>query len=564
MSAAPSRVPVERPFGSGTLPAADWGLACLLAVLTVLTRAPFRARLLPTWDGVQFALALTEYDIVKHQPHPPGYILYVAAARALQALIGEPTATLGWLAIGASALTVLLTYRLAWTLYGRTTALVATIGLVVSPLFWFYGVVGLSYTAEAALATLVATLAWSMRSGQPRSLVGSALALAVAGGVRQSILILLFPLWLGMAWTGFRRWRPVLGGCGVIAVASAAWLIPMVALTGGVSRYMGAALELYDSTVRATTIFGPGGPSAHWLVNVVGLGEAFALAAGVLLPVAVWLLIEGVRRVPRWGARAWFFAAWIVPALGVYALVHLGQHGYLLTVLPACYILMARRIVVTGSRLVPVVRRPLWRWALPVVLATALVLTHTAFFAMAESIDVAFPPASASWSARATASLRAFYRFRLWANTAGGLRKREDVIATYVDALRRGFDPADTVLVTELGNPRSYPWFRHVTYYLPEFPVYHLRVGGFSRGYLASPVLGGMAALGDAEIVLPPSTRRLVWVVDYWNPRVPRPAGLEERPLPHGRWLYVLDVDRRTVEHAGYRLTPLTAVARLR
>lgn len=561
MSAAPSRVPVERPLWAGSLPTTDWGVACLLAALTVLTRVPFRARLLPTWDAVQFALALTEYDIVKHQPHPPGYILYVAAARALGALVGEASATLTGLAIGASALTVLLAYRLAWALYGRTTALVATTGLVVSPLFWFYGVVGLSYTVEAALATLVATLAWSMRSGRPRSLIGSALALAVAGGVRQSILILLFPLWLGMAWAGFRRWRPVLGGCGVIAVASAAWLAPMVVLTGGMSRYLGATLELYDSTVRATTIFGPEG---HWLVNVVGLGEASALGAGVLLPVAVWLLIEGVRGGPRWGARAWFFAGWIVPAVGVYALVHLGQHGYLLTVLPACYILMARWIVVTGPRLVPVVRRPVWRWALPVVLATLLVLTHTAFFAMAGSVDAAFPLASAAWSERWPASLRAFYRFRLWANTAGGLRKREDVIATYVDALRRGFDPADTVLVTELGNPRSYPWFRHVTYYLPEFPVYHLRVGGFSRGYLGSPVLGGMAALGDAEIVLPPSTRRLVWVVDYWNPLVPRPAGLGERPLPHGRWLYVLDVDRRTVEHAGYRLTPLSAVARLR
>ena len=36
--------------------------------------------MLYNWDAVQFALALREYATVEHQPHPPGYILYVALA----------------------------------------------------------------------------------------------------------------------------------------------------------------------------------------------------------------------------------------------------------------------------------------------------------------------------------------------------------------------------------------------------------------------------------------------------------------------------------------------------
>jgi hypothetical protein len=45
---------------------------------------------------------------------------------------------------------------------------------------------------------------------------------------------------------------------------------------------------------------------------------------------------------------------------------------------------------------------------------------------------------------------------------------------------------------------------------------------------------------------------------------VPRPPRLQTIPIAHGRFLYVLDVGRRPVEHAGYRLTPATAVARLK
>jgi hypothetical protein len=160
-------------------------------------------------------------------------------------------------------------------------------------------------------------------------------------------------------------------------------------------------------------------------------------------------------------------------------------------------------------------------------------------------------------------SLQARYRYRLWPLTAPGLRDQEAIITAFVDGVRRHFRPGDTVLLTELGNPRSYPWFRHVGYYLPEFAVYHLRLGAFSPGYLASR-LPDMAALGGPEILLPPRTHRLVWVVDHWNPTVRWPADLVAHPLARGRWLYELRVDGRPVEHAGYRLTPLRAVARLR
>src|SRR5262245_42941017 len=190
------------------MPATDRALALLLAGLTLATRIPVRADLLPTWDAVQFALALSDYDIVKHQPHPPGYILYVGLARLLALVTGDAAAALTWLSIGASAVTVFLVYRLAWMLDGRTAAIIAALGLLTSPLFWFYGLVPLPYTTEAALATAVASLVWTMRAGRGAFAAWSALALGLAGGVRQSLLVLLFPLWLAMAWAGLRRWQP--------------------------------------------------------------------------------------------------------------------------------------------------------------------------------------------------------------------------------------------------------------------------------------------------------------------------------------------------------------------
>jgi 4-amino-4-deoxy-L-arabinose transferase-like glycosyltransferase len=539
------------------MPRVDLGLALVLAALTAATRVPFRARLLTSWDAVQFTLALRDYDVVSHQPHPPGYILFVALARVVAWLVGDPAAALIWLSLIASGVTVGLVYALAWRLYGRPAAVAAAVGLAVSPLFWYYGEVGLSYTTEAALATAVALLTWPMAEGRAAFAGWSALALGVAGGVRQSILVVLLPLWLGAAVLGLRRWRPVLHGLAVLTGVTAAWLVPMVWLTGGPGRYLEAARELYASTIRATTV--AGGPGA-WQVNAVGLAEAAVLGLGLLLPALLAGLATALRRLPRWDGRAWFFAAWLAPPLAVYAAVHFGQHGYLLTILPACYVLLGRGLEQGLAR----ISGPIRRWSVAAAVVALVVVGHAAFFLRAPAIEVdgvlaATPGAEGWWM-----SLAARYRYRLWPETAGGLRELEQVIQGFVDAVRRDLDPADTVLLTELGNPRSYPWYRHVGYYLPEFPVYHLRVGPYSPGFLASRRTGSMAALDGPEVLLPAHTRRLAWVVDYWNPTVPPPPGLRAHRLALGRWLYVLDVTGSAIEHAGYRLTPVAALARLR
>jgi hypothetical protein len=541
------------------MPRTDLALALCLAALTAASRIPFRSRLLPTWDAIQFALALREYDVVKHQPHPPGYILYVALGRALNVLAADPAATLTWLAVAASAVTVFLAYRLAWTLYGRATAVLAALGLAASPLFWFYGLVGLPYTAEAALATLVAATVWRLRHGRPADVAWSAIVLGLAGGIRQSVLLLLFPLWAGAVHVAFRRWRPLLAGVGVLALTVAAWLVPMIWLTGGGAAYLAAALELFDSTVRRTTVL------ADWHGNVLSVVESLLLGVGVLGLVLLPAGAAGLRHLARGEGRAWLFAGWILPPLLVYTFVHFGQYGYLCTVLPALYIVIARAVVRVAATRGPA--GPPWRargrWAAAAG-AFAMVLTaHVAFFTRAESIEVPGLEAEPGSERRET-WLLAGYRFRLWPHTVRGLREQEEVIRAYARAVRDSFPPGDTVLVTELGNRRSFPWFRHAMYYLPEYPVYHLRLGIFTRGYLASHRDTTMAALADPDVILPATARRLVWMVDYWNPAIPRPAGLRAIPVDYGRWLYVLELERRVVEHGGYRLTPVTALARLR
>ncbi|MGH7354310.1 MAG: ArnT family glycosyltransferase [Candidatus Rokuibacteriota bacterium] len=526
----------------------DYLCAVGLALLTVLSRLPYRARLLYNWDAVQFALALHEYDVAKHQPHPPGYILYVGLGRLVNAWLGDPAAAYVLLAVLFSGLTTWAVYFLAREVYDRPTALAAATLLAVSPLFWFYGSVGLTYTGEALLASVVAYFAFRAARGGETDAWLAAGYLGLAGGLRQSVLLLLFPLWLTAAALGTRRRRTIPVGLAILGAAVLTWLGPMLWLTGGPARYLAASLELADTVVRPTAVVS--GPlettlrmSRYLLESVlVGLGP-LALAA-LALP---WY----VRR-HGWGRREWLLAAWVVPPVLVYTLVHFGQAGYVLTFLPALVVLLAHVLVTALAAAAERAALARARAALTVAAVTAVVLVNGVFFVNARPAPRDFDTPKSAWRQRAADEAFDW----IFSRTAAALREHEAVVATFVAAIRGLYPPGDTVVLTERGNARSYPWLRHAMFYLPEYTVYELRVGAHPPGFFSPRLSSAMTLTSASEIRLPASARRLVWFVDHWSPTEARPPGLVEIELPHGRYLYALTLGRKPVAYAGYTLVP--------
>ena len=524
----------------------DFLVAGALAVLTVLSRLPYRARTLYNWDAVQFALALREYDVVKHQPHPPGYILYVGLGRLVNTWLGDPTAAYVTLAVVFSGLTTFVVYALARSAYDRPTALAAATLMAVSPLFWFYGSVGLTYAGEALFASLVAFFAFRALEGQETDAWLAAAYLGLAGGMRQSMLFLLFPLWLVAVCLGARRRRTLPIGLAVLGVVVLAWLVPMLYLSGGVERYLTASRQLADSMVLPTTVMlSPLDTtlrmSRYLLESVlVGLGP---------LALAVLLLPWYVRR-HGWGAREWLAVTWITPAVLVYTLVHFGQAGYVLTFLPALVVVLSHVLVTALAAAAALTRHSWVRTTATGAVVVAVVLVNGSFFVNARPLARDFDTAKPAW--RRAAEDEAFDW--IFSRTAAALRQHEEVVRAFVDAIRGLYPAEDTVVITELGNSRSYPWLRHAMFYLPEYSIFELRVGDQPPGYYAPQLSSEMAPRPDSEVRLPARTRRLVWFVDHWSPSVARPAGMLEMELPHGRFLYVLPVDRRPIDYASYTL----------
>src|SRR5690242_6688338 len=94
----------------------------LLISATALTRTVFRSRFLYDIDSVNFALALQRFDPAVHQPHPPGYFLYVYLGKLSNAIFHDANTALVVISIVASCGTVATLYLLASIWFGRSAA----------------------------------------------------------------------------------------------------------------------------------------------------------------------------------------------------------------------------------------------------------------------------------------------------------------------------------------------------------------------------------------------------------------------------------------------------------
>ena len=88
-SPAPSRV------------TASTRLAAILAVAVLALHLPYLPASLEDLDSINFALGVRHFDVAQHQPHPPGYPLFMFLAKAVNAFSGPRRTRSAWSAPSA-------------------------------------------------------------------------------------------------------------------------------------------------------------------------------------------------------------------------------------------------------------------------------------------------------------------------------------------------------------------------------------------------------------------------------------------------------------------------------
>jgi len=330
----------------------EFALPFILFIVTILSRLPFTSKMLLTMDTAQYALALDNFDVVAHQPHPPGYFLYVMAGRLFHLFIPDPNTALIALSITCSALAVVVIHDLGKRMGGAKCGLIAALFAITSPNFWFHGEVALNYAVEVFLSATVALLCWRIIHEEDHLVWALAIFMAITAGVRQSTAVFLLPLCI-FAIRKLTATRYVSATI-LCILATLAWVVPMLRITG-VYTYFKALRELLQSTVGRVSVFSNVLERVAFCVSCTYTQVALSIGAGVavICLVALYHVFRNRRINNLYYGNTLFMMFWVAPALFFFTMIgnHPSVPGFIMILLPPLVIMLAISILYLGSEI---------------------------------------------------------------------------------------------------------------------------------------------------------------------------------------------------------------------
>ena len=359
----------------------SWRRAFALFALALLTRLPFATTNLYAPDSVLYARGMANFDPLAQQPQPPGYLWYILVLRAIDLVTHDPNRAMTIVSALGGAATVALVYLLAARLYDERTAKVSALFILTAVTFWAYGGVAYPYTLLAALTTLCALLFW--RALDPTEaparrgirLVVASIVWGIAVGFRSDLAIFLAPLWLFAATRATIPTAAV--SAGVVAALVGLWVFASALADGGLARFLEAVRVQSKFIDDRYSIFG-NGPIAIYR-NTYELGRFLGRGLYFLIPLVVVTLISTeARRIElRDRGRTAFIALWLLSPLAFYLFIHVGEYGYIFSMLPGLVILAARGTIALAKGM----RMPrTFKW-----IVMAVVLGNAAIFLLSDT-----------------------------------------------------------------------------------------------------------------------------------------------------------------------------------
>ncbi len=292
-----------------------------LAMLFLIAHVLFLPPTLEDIDSLNFALGIHDFDPTRHQPHPPGYPIFIGLAKAARAVVPGDAQALALLGALFGALAVFPLIRIYEDLGslegpsepGRTLiAPLAVLLCVTSPLYWF--------NAARPMSDIPGTVLYAGRSSRAGRSVRAAAAESGpdtrgACGLRQDDRARRIPLGSGnrhalasvvadiavlavvlVQRAGRGAAGAVLGSAMAFTIGVLIWAIPLVIASGGPMAYQTAISAqgsedfsgvdmLYRNpgarrlafALLETFIYPWASPVLGWTIFVLAVGRKMAL-----------------------------------------------------------------------------------------------------------------------------------------------------------------------------------------------------------------------------------------------------------------------------------------------
>lgn len=452
-------------------------LLLTLFFLLLILSTFFRSHYLYNWDAGQFALGTKRFSLAEHQPHPPGYFLFVKLAKILNYVLNDVNVAFLLINFIASLLAILFLFKTVEILSGKKIiAFWLCLLFLVNPVFWFYRVVALTYIFEVLTVVILIYFTVLILKKKKTVLPYAVLAVAIIAGFRQSIVIIALPFLIWLFWLSKNKpqillWS-FLSGLGGFLI----WLPWFAHAVGGFDElafFIKRQLDVAENT-QVYNI------NHHkWLLLSFFYVCHLPLTLLIIFCKKTWIFIKEKKLL--------LVLLIIVWQIGVYWFLHFGDVGYILCLLPMSYILIVPVIEFFNIN----IKRKL----MIVTLALSQVML---FFTGAPFID----------------------QHKIRQIVYSDIKKHDTRIGNYIEYVKKNVTPQTLVIALrgQFLNARnevvSYPYddIRVLGYYLPQIKIYDLL--GVSHLYNIAWNYH-YNIVNSSEVVVPADTQKIIFLADY-------------------------------------------------
>lgn len=542
----------------------DIVILAILSILVLVTRLPFTSKYLFEWDSVNFALGFENYNIIWHQPQPPGYILYVGLGRVLNMLFHDANATMIFISIVSSILTVILVYFLAKQLFSRKIAVIASIILIFNPIFWFYGEVATIYPCEAFLATLIVYLSYNVLKGNDKYLYPAVAVLGIAGGFREDLIIFMLPLVLFCLLYPNRSPKRIIKAFLVLVISILIWFVPTILLAGGLNSFILANGHFGDSFHNTSSLFGAS-ISMQLLMDLclfAWLILGFGIIGGLLTLIFIIfnrknILDQKFLMNPKFIV----LALWIIPYLIFQILVPLSKPGYILTYVSAISLILG---FIFNYFSIHLTKLKLSSKSILVLLISAYVLISSIYFIYPYDLHSEITWETSIDNMNQTQEITLGLDMLFMYNYKK-IHINDENMQLHLDTIKNISKPGKGVIIIRdiLREDEGFSW-RKAMYYLPDYDVYSMMDNEDSQ-YKSVKVTGSNVQWSYAknhnpnennnklmfyitnnlEIPINSSTEKIIWIMsnktEFFN-EVKSKNTLNTISLPNGLKIYYSNV----------------------
>jgi Dolichyl-phosphate-mannose-protein mannosyltransferase len=256
------------------------------------------------WDGIGFVESISDFDLARFRPHPPGYPVYVALLRIAASVARTPLQACVIVSVASGVVAIAFAWDALRRRAGARAAWTAAILVAVAPGVW-RACSGVG--SEAPALACLAACAWALAvlpSGR-----AAATILGLGAGLGLGVRLSWAPLYVAALTIAPRGSRA--RACAAAAIGIAAWAVPLVGVVGAATLGSLYADHLSGHATRwgGTVVTEPGGVRVRWLardVFVDGLGVGgdrlgWVIGLFVVLTLAQALFVWRASGFRGWG-----------------------------------------------------------------------------------------------------------------------------------------------------------------------------------------------------------------------------------------------------------------------